>query len=1112
MKYYFLFFSAAVTFLPGCKNQNPEVPWFEPVEAENSGIMFNNLLNETIDDNITKYEYFYNGAGVAAGDLNGDNLPDLFFAGNMVPNSLYLNKGNLQFEDITSVAGVRGKKAWRTGVTMADVNADGLLDIYVCYSGAGSVAERANELYINLGVSNGIPVFEEKAAAFGLDASGTYSTQMVFFDMDRDGDLDAFLVNHAIEFYNVFINTTRLRRLRSPETGNRLYKNVKGTFIDISEEAGIDGSNVNFGLGAALSDFNADGWPDIYVTNDYNEQDFLYLNNANGTFTEAIKTSMNHISMFSMGTDAADINNDGRTDLVTLDMLPKDHYRQKILKGPDGYDVYKRLVDSGFHHQQMRNMLQLNMGNLPNGKPAFSEIGQLAGMSNTDWSWSPLIADYDNDGKKDLFITNGYVRNFTDLDFLKYTFPEAQAAARQTGESLPVWEAVQKLEGTLVANYLFKNKGNLQMKDVSRNAGLYLPVVSTGAAWADLDEDGDLELITNNTNATASVFNNHTIENKRGNFLRVKLKGPPGNTAGIGTQVLLPAKDSSPLQLYELYPNKGYLSSVEPILHIGLGLLSKIDSIKILWPDGQMQWEKVPLINSTLEVNWKNNAINQPAKTPAPLFIEASGLPSFQHQAPTYVDFKQNYLLPHQISRQGPFMAKADVDGNGTEDLVITGNGLTPTTLFVQKKDGNWLQSATQPWNRYGTVPDGGVCFLDADGDGDLDLYLAKMGMALPEGDTAYQHHLYLNNGKGLFAEAINALPPMQINSTTVTTADYNQDGKADLYVGGRVIPGRYPVIPVSYLLKNTSSAGKVKFEYAREQQSATLRQSGMVTTSLWMDVDRDGWDDLIVAGECMPVRVLRNIKGQMVEDTLAGFANTDGWWCHLMAADFDGDGFTDLLGGNAGLNLPIGVSAQKPATLWYNDFDGNGSIDPFLVYTIENQTAPALTLDDVAEQVPLIRKQFARYHHYAAATWNDFFTDEVRNNAKSHLLKTMETCWWKNDGAGHFLRQILPVEVQFAPVQAADWYDVTGDGKQDLVLAGNLYPWRIQWGQMDASYGWVLQGTGKGQFKPLYPGVTQLWAGGDVRSMVRIQNGNNPVWFFGRFGSSVMPFRLKAN
>ena len=1104
----------------GCRENRPSGTLFEAIPSSQSGITFNNQLTETATQSIATYEYFYNGAGVAAGDLDGDGLPDLFFTGNMISNKLYLNKGNFKFEDITETAGVAGKTSWSTGVSMADINADGRLDIYVCYSGPGTAADRANELYINNGVQNGKLTFTESAALFGLDATGTYTTQMVFFDFDRDNDLDALMINHANEFYNVFTNTSRLRRLRSPEFGNRLYRNDGGKFTDISEAAGIDGSNVNFGLGAAIGDVNNDGWPDIYVTNDYNEQDFLYLNNQDGTFTDHIKTTMNHISMFSMGVDMGDINNDGRVDVVTLDMLPEDHFRQKILKGSDGYDVYQRLVDSGFHHQQMRNMLQLNMGLHPDGKPRFSEIGQLAGMSRTDWSWAPLMADYDNDGFKDLFITNGYVRNFTDLDFLKYTFPEAQAAAQAKGDSLAIWEAVKNLEGTPVSNYMYRNNGSLLLENTTEAWGLKEGLVSTGAAWADLDGDGDLELITNNTNAPASIWKNHANEQTKNQSLRIKLKGPAGNTFGIGAQVKIIMGDS--LLQYDLYPNKGYQSSVEPVLTIGIGEKTSIPLLTISWPDGKVQTVTNATTGKVMEIAYKPDAFavvregtNQGGEgtnrsgNNAIIFTPDDGL-NFQHKGDPFIDFKQNLLLPHQISRQGPFMAKADVNGDKLEDIIISGNNLQGTTLFMQQADGRFTQAPSQPWQPCNAIADGGIAFLDADSDGDMDLYISKMGMQLPESDAAYENKMYLNDGKGKFTEAKVALPSMPINSTTVTVADYNKDGKPDLYVGGRVIPGRYPVIPTSYLLKNSSTAGKVSFQYAGEQTSQMLRQAGLVTTSAWADVNADGWPDLMVAGECMPIRLFMNNKGQLEEAAQAGFTGSDGWWSGLAVADLNGDGYLDILSGNAGLNMPIKVSSEKPAILWYNDFDGNGSIDPFLVHTIGKQTAPALTLDDVAEQVPLIRKQFVRYHQYAAANWVDMFTKEKREQAMKHELKYLRTCWWQNDGKGNFTRKELPDEVQFSTVQSMDITDVTGDGLTDILLAGNYYPWRIQWGQMNASYGWVLKGDGKGNFRVIYPHESGFWAGGDVRSLLRLNIKNKEIWISSAYNGKVQGYRLK--
>lgn len=1083
---------------------------FNAVPETESGIRFSNTLSENATQNIATYEYFYNGAGVAAGDLTGDGLPELFFVGNMVPNQLYLNKGGMKFESITEKAGISHKNSWGTGVAMADVNGDSLLDIYVCYSGTGDAASKANELYINKGVQNGVPVFEEKAASFGLDAPGSQTTHMVFFDYDGDNDLDAFMVNHALEFYNVFVNTSRLRRLRSPEAGNKLYRNDNGFFTDVSEQAGIDGSNLNFGLGAAVGDVNSDGKPDIYATNDYNEQDFLYLNNGDGTFTESIKTSMAHTSLYSMGVDMGDLNNDGLLDVVTLDMLPEDHYRQKILKGPDGYDTYQRLVDSGFHHQQMRNMLQLNMGMHPDGKPRFSEIGQMAGISRTDWSWSPLIADYDLDGHKDLFITNGYVRNFTDLDFLKYTFPEAQAAAKQRGNNLPIWEAVKNLAGTPVANYLYKNSGGLLFENATLSSGLDEPLVSTGAAWADLDGDGDPELITNNTNAPASIWKNNTAEQGKNSFVTLELKGPGANTQGIGAMVVVSSElNSSRQQVYTLYPNKGYQSSVAPQLHIGIGESQGSIKLHIRWPDGKQQTLNGVVPGKKLTINYLPDMEKPTLPEKAIENWQSTSLgPIVEHEALPFVDFKQNLLLPHQISRQGPFLAKADVNGDGRDDVMVTGNAVKPTTLYLQQANGDFMPAQTQPWQPCNAIADGAIAFFDADSDGDMDLYLAKTGMQLPEGDSAYQHRLYINNGMGTFIEAKNALPAMPVNSTTVTVADYNRDGKADLYAGGRVIPGRYPVVPTSYLLKNVSSGGKVRFEYAREQQSQALRQSGLVTASTWADVNHDGWPDLIVAGECMPIRLFINEKGQLTESKNAGFADSDGWWNSLLSADVNGDGYVDLLSGNLGLNSPVQASKQQPATLWYNDWDSNGSIDPILVHTIGNHTAPALSLDDLAEKVPLLRKQFNRYHDFAAAKWEDMFTPEKRQAALRHDLKYLRSCWWQNDGKGNFTRMELPDEVQFSPIMAIDTLERQPNGYLKLLMAGNYYPWRIQWGQMDACYGWVLEAENHGNYRAKYPRHTGFWTTGDVRSLIRIVQGKKPLWLIARHNGKLLAYK----
>lgn len=1072
----------------GCRSSADGGQRFSLINPGQSGVSFTNQVPENDTFNITTYEYLYNGGGVAAADFNNDGLTDLYFTGNSVPNALYLNRGQLQFEDVTSTAGVAGRPRWKTGVNTVDINADGWQDIYLCYSGPGTDADRRNELYLNLGPQpDGVPRFREAAASYGLDAPGTFSTQCAFFDMDRDGDLDALLVNHADMFYNVFYNTTQLRRLRHPQFGNRLYRNDNGRFTDISEAAGISGSAVNFGLGVAIDDMNGDHWPDLYLSNDYNEQDFLYLNQQNGTFKEVLKQSIGHTSQFSMGVDMSDLNDDGLTDIISLDMLPEDNYRQKLLKGPEGYDYYQLLVDSGYHHQNMRNMLQLNMGMAPDGLPRFSEIGQLAGMSQTDWSWSPLVADFDNDGRKDIFISNGYLRDFTNLDFLKYTFAEAKQAADARGDTLFAWQVIKDLQGTPLPNYLYSASGPLQYQNRAPEWGLTQPGVSTGAAWADLDNDGDLDLVLNNCNQPASIYQNHSRQQapEASHYLQLRLQQPGPNRHAWGAVVQLYSGGQA--QRYSLFPARGFQSASQPVLHLGLGAHKSVDSVVVHWPGGGSTWHgPLPADTSTVLQATQGRPWQQPPTAPpAPLLAAApanAGI-SYLHRTDGFVDFKRLLTLPHQISRQGPLMAVADVNADGNEDVLIGGNDVQPAVLYLQNDAGRFAPAPRQPWVQ-SRVPDGGLCFFDADADGDPDLYVARHGMQLNEGDGAYQHQLYLNDGRGSFVPAAaDALPDMRMSSTLVLAADYNRDGLNDLLVAGRSVPGRYPVVPTTYLLRNVGSPGKPRFDYAREQQSALLRQPGMVTCGQWADLNNDQWPDLLLAGEYMAPTLLLNQQGQLTDASAASFGSpaATGWWCRLRLADVDGDGDTDLLAGNAGLNLPMKASEAEPVQLFYNDFDGNGLIDPVLTYYIKGVQAAALGLDDLAEQTPVLRKTFLRYQQYAQASWAQLYP--AAQGTLVHSATELRSCLWRNDGKGHFTREALPIELQFSTLQALQVADLDGDSLPEVIAAGNYYPWRTTWGRQDACFGWVLQDRGKG-WEIWYPAQSGLWLPGDVRDL----------------------------
>ncbi|MBS1932624.1 MAG: CRTAC1 family protein, partial [Bacteroidetes bacterium] len=716
------------------QNAKDNATFFSQVPSSFSHVAFRNDIKEDENYNILTYEYLYNGGGVAVGDVNNDGLPDIILTGNMVPNKLYLNKGNFQFEDVTDKAGVAGRSRWKTGVVMADVNSDGLLDIYVCYSGPGSDDDRRNELYINQGVQNGVPVFKESAKEYGLDAPGTYTTTVAFFDMDNDGDLDMFMVNHADMFYNPFFNTEKLRSTRNPKFGNRLYRNDNGHFTDISEQAHIDGSGLNFGLSVSVSDINNDGWADIYVTNDYDERDFLYLNNHDGTFREVLDKAAGHISEFAMGSDIADYNNDDKPDIITLDMLPEDNHRQKLLRGADAYDKYSMRFDHGFHHQQMRNMLQLNNGNDSSGMPLFSEVGQMAGISNTDWSWSPLFADFDNDGWKDVFISNGILRDITNLDFVKYTSGYSSDYKEKNGDKEAMWKLVQEMPSTKLNGYLFHNNHDLTFSNVTKDWGITKKSINNGVAYADLNNDGKLDLIINNLNDEATIYKNNGDAQTHSHFIKLRLKGSGKNTFGIGAKVYVETEHTK--QMQEQYTSRGFQSSVDPVMHIGLGNDSIIKSIIIKWQSGTESKLEDVKADTTL-------AIDQNAATVASASLAAeqkkqfqditrnSGINYINHQS-TFVDFKIMPWLPYQLSKTGPCITKADVNGDGLEDLFIGGSSGQESALYLQTKDGKFLLSSNQPWNAEKEFAVADALFFDADGDGDLDLYLVSGGADYP--------------------------------------------------------------------------------------------------------------------------------------------------------------------------------------------------------------------------------------------------------------------------------------------------------------------------------------------------------------------------------------------
>jgi hypothetical protein len=1098
---------------------------FTSLPASQTGIAFENTITESDSVNLFIHEYTYMGSGIGIGDFNNDGLPDIFFASAQGSSTLYLNKGHMKFEDITRSAGV-STHAWCTGVSIVDINHDGWPDIYVCVSGIVPGAQRKNLLFIN----QHDLTFKEEAEAYGL-ADTSYCTQASFFDYDKDGNLDMYLLNHNLRGEKT--NDVRDRITDgSSLSADKLYRN-QGTpkgmdhpvFKDVSRQAGIleDG----YGLGMVVSDLNGDGYPDIYVANDYIRNDVLWLNNGNGTFTNVIASALRHQSYSSMGADAADYNNDGLPDIASLDMQPETNLRKKMMYSFLNYDRYEAERSKGYQPEFMRNMLQLNNGTRPlpfaGGRPGsppaqlnpappqpfFSEIGQMAGMSETDWSWSVLMADFDNDGWKDMHITNGMGRDLINADFVEYKFNTlGNAAPNASTLRKDFVDRLSTMGSVPMRHYLYKNTSDLRFEDVSEAAGLTDRSIANGAVYVDLDNDGDLDIVTNNINGPATVLQNDaypagvqtnasspTNASSSNNYLTLRLKGDSLNRDGIGA--IIYAYGAGSLQMVEQYPVRGYLSSMDNRLHLGLGK-NALDSLQVIWPDGKMQSIPHPALNRILELHYSDakpgNYLQQLRKklfqpAPNPIFTDITTRTgaSYRHQESFFNDYAFQPLIPQKYSQEGPFISTGDIDGDGREDFFIGGAYKQSGRVYLQQPDGTFKGKDLVQGIK--NEEDMQSVLFDTRKNGHLDLLIASGSSEFDPNSPYYRPRLYRNDGKGNFSWDSSAIPANVITpARAIAIADYDGDGYTDVFIGGRVTLGRYPESPRSFLLRNDHG----RFTDVTATVCPALQNPGLITAALWADMDNDGLPELILAGEWMSLRIFKYHNNILEEITDAsGLKPLTGLWRSLAVADIDHDGDLDIVAGNIGLNQPFHISQQRPASLYSGDFDGNGIIDPIFCYYIKDETGqyrlhPGLNRDQWARQLPAIKKQFDHNEGFARAPMEELLSKTTLDNANAQVLQCNEprSGWFENDGKGHFVFHPFPLAAQIAPINAILADDFDHDGKTDILLAGNEYQYNIVIGRMDASYGLLLKGDGKGGFVPLSARQSGLSLDGDIRDL----------------------------
>ncbi|MEJ2319305.1 MAG: VCBS repeat-containing protein [Gemmatimonadales bacterium] len=1094
--------------IPSCADRSPGDPpaagdeLFSQLPSSYTGVRFENRLVDEPDFNVFTYRNFYNGGGVALGDLTGDGLPELLLTSNLEENRLYLNEGDFRFKDVTEAAGVAGKGTWATGVTFVDINGDGWLDIYVGYAGNLEGGLRANELYVHQGLDpEGIPVFAESAAAYGIADEG-YTTHAAFFDFDRDGDLDLYLVNNSPRPANSF-GLQNTRAIRDSLGGDKLYRNDGGRFVDVSDAAGIFGSEIGFGLGVAISDLNRDGWPDIYVSNDFFEEDYLYINDGDGTFTQSIAQQMPYVSLSSMGLDIADVNNDGWTDVYVADMLPDDEYRYKTIAGFESWDSYQAHLKNDYHHQVTRNMLHLNQRN-----GAFSEIGLLAGVARTDWSWSPLIADFDLDGHKDIHVTNGMLRDVTSRDYMSFLGnPRTMREARES-DHVDFLGLVAAMGSTPLPNHVFRSRGDLTFADESEAWGLDRPGFSSGAAYGDLDGDGALDLVVNNVNQEAFVFRNNARTQLDNRYLQIRLEGEGANRYGVGAKVTL--RSGEQLFFQELMPSRGFQSSVDYALTFGVGRLDTIRVVTVEWPDGRVSVERDVPTNQSLTIRQSAAGTRAPAETasPAPIFTDVTaeiGL-DFVHRENDFVDFHREPLMPKLLSTEGPFMAVGDVNGDGLDDAFIGGAKEQAGRLLLQRSDGTLAESNQTLLERDRISEDLGAAFFDAEGDGDLDLYVVSGGSEFSDHAPGLRDRLYLNDGRGRFRKAEGSLPEMSQSGSRVAAHDFDGDGDIDLFVGGRVVPWRYGFDPPSVLLAND---GQGRFTDVTQQAAPDLANIGMVTDAIWEDVDGDNRADLVVVGEWMPITIFRNAgNGRLERADVPGLERSHGWWNRIAAGDFTGDGRTDFILGNLGLNTRLRATEREPLTLYVKDFDRNGSVEQILSQYNDGVSYPFALRDDLLSALPYLRDRYPSYEDYALQTVADVFSEAELADAVVKRAYTFETALARNDGDGSFTLLPLPVEAQIAPTYGILPADIDEDGHLDLLLAGNFDGVKPEIGRMSAGHGLVLLGDGTGGFEPV-PGLESgFLVPGQARDIQRIRTVRDELYVVTRNDDRPLIFR----